>query len=65
MSQTAAKPEHFIALDSWRGICALMLAVYHFPINGWMDTNGLISNSKMFVDFFFVLSGFVIAANYA
>lgn len=65
MSQTAAKPKHFIALDSWRGICALMVALYHFPIGGWMDTNGLISNSQMFVDFFFVLSGFVIAANYA
>lgn len=65
MRNSIGKPRHFIALDSWRGICALMVALYHFPIGGWMDTNGLISNSRMFVDFFFVLSGFVIAANYS
>ncbi|MEM7330203.1 MAG: acyltransferase [Pseudomonadota bacterium] len=65
MNQAVGKPKHFIALDSWRGLCALMVALYHFPIGGWMDSNGLIANSRMFVDFFFVLSGFVIAANYA
>lgn len=65
MGQSVGKPKHFVALDSWRGICALMVALYHFPVGGWMDANGFISNSLMFVDFFFVLSGFVIAANYA
>lgn len=64
MYQSKTKPGHYIALDSWRGICALMVAIYHFPVGGWMDANALISNSLLFVDFFFVLSGFVIAANY-
>ena len=41
-----------------------MVALYHFPATGWIETNSIINNSRMFVDFFFVLSGFVIAANY-
>ena len=50
----------FDVLDGWRDVAALMVAVFHF--------NGLhhgffvpfVANSYLFVDFFFVLSGFVI-----
>jgi len=52
-------------LDGLRGICALMLVFFHF---GHRDTiltsNFLIRRSDLFVDFFFVLSGFVISLNY-
>jgi peptidoglycan/LPS O-acetylase OafA/YrhL len=55
---------HFIALDSWRGIAALMVAVYHFTTASMLSKSMLVQYSWLFVDFFFVLSGFVIAANY-
>ena len=57
--------ERFETLDSWRGICALLVALFHFPAAGWLEKNGFINGSFLFVDFFFVLSGFVIAHAYA
>lgn len=50
-----------MALDSWRGICALAVAMFHFPIAGSLRDFPLFSHGYLFVDFFFVLSGFVIA----
>ena len=58
------QPDRFEALDSWRGICACMVALYHFRIYSHVSAMPLVENSFLFVDFFFVLSGFVIAANY-
>ena len=54
----------FEALDSWRGICALLVALLHFEANTNLRGFSFFQNSFLFVDFFFVLSGFVIAANY-
>lgn len=54
----------FIALDGWRGIAAAMVALHHFTTSGWSTGTPLVRNAYLFVDFFFVLSGFVIAANY-
>jgi peptidoglycan/LPS O-acetylase OafA/YrhL len=50
----------FTALDSWRGICALIVAAFHFPILGLIKGQPLVEHAYLFVDFFFVLSGFVI-----
>ena len=54
----------FAALDALRGLCACLVCIFHFkvlsPVAGW----AFIRESWQFVDFFFVLSGFVIAANY-
>ena len=61
----AVAAERFEVLDSWRGICALLVAMFHFPAVGWLETNSFISGSFLFVDFFFVLSGFVIAHAYS
>ncbi len=58
------KPDRFLALDSWRGLCACAVALYHFGAVSHLQSLGLIRASYLFVDFFFVLSGFVIAANY-
>lgn len=55
----------FEALDGWRGICACMVVLFHFPGYSPLNTSNLIRNSYLFVDFFFVLSGFVIALNYS
>lgn len=54
----------FVALDSWRGICALLVALFHVPIPGLVHRCTLVANGYLFVDFFFVLSGFVIASVY-
>ena len=50
----------FEALDSWRGICALIVAAFHFPIMGLIKGQPVVEHAYLFVDFFFVLSGFVI-----
>lgn len=61
-----AKIERFETLDSWRGICAVMVVIYHFSflVNAEMLHNRLLSNAYLFVDFFFVLSGFVVCHAY-
>jgi peptidoglycan/LPS O-acetylase OafA/YrhL len=51
-------------LDSWRGVCALLVALFHFPVMGALGGNAFMRGSFLFVDFFFVLSGFVIAHSY-
>jgi peptidoglycan/LPS O-acetylase OafA/YrhL len=54
----------FIALDSWRGICACLVALMHFDVYSHFHFLTFYDNGYLFVDFFFVLSGFVISANY-
>lgn len=54
----------FSVLDSWRGLAALTVALYRFPTDGRLFASPLVVNSYLFVDFFFVLSGFVIAHAY-
>jgi peptidoglycan/LPS O-acetylase OafA/YrhL len=54
----------FEVLDSLRGICAVVVVLYHFVPYHWLFQSTVVSNGWMFVDFFFVLSGFVISASY-
>lgn len=56
--------KRFVALDSLRGICAIMVAIYHFSAKSYLADVPFIENGYLFVDFFFVLSGFVIASSY-
>lgn len=59
--------QRFVALDSWRGIAALMVALFHLDLydpHSHLHALPFLRNSYLFVDFFFVLSGFVIAASY-
>src|SRR5437879_7321 len=59
--------DRFVVLDSWRGIAACVVALGHLDLlSPYRHVHGVpfLSNSWLFVDFFFVLSGFVIAANY-
>jgi peptidoglycan/LPS O-acetylase OafA/YrhL len=68
----AAPTRFYGALDGWRGVCACLVALYHFRAPGAMGVftrshvsgNALIESAYLFTDFFFVLSGFVMAANY-
>ena len=50
-------------LESLRGIAAISVAFLHFNYGSHFN-NIFISNAWLMVDFFFVLSGFVIAMNY-
>jgi len=53
-------------LESLRGIAALTVALFHFrsSSNSVLISNPFVQNGWVMVDFFFVLSGFVIAYNY-
>ena len=53
-----------MALDSWRGIAACLVALFHLDAYSHLYDVHFLRNCWLFVDFFFVLSGFVIAANY-
>jgi len=50
-------------LESLRGIAALTVAIFHFD-NGSVLNNSFTKNGWLMVDFFFILSGFVISLNY-
>ncbi len=54
----------YAALDALRGVCALCVCLFHFKVNSPIASWSFIHGSWLFVDFFFVLSGFVIALNY-
>lgn len=62
--------KRFEALDSFRGIAALMVAFYHFMVMDIRQPDSanvgivLIENLWLFTDFFFVLSGFVLSYRY-
>jgi peptidoglycan/LPS O-acetylase OafA/YrhL len=51
------------SLEGGRGIAALIVALYHLKIGA--DYFSVIRNGYLFVDLFFVLSGFVICAAYS
>jgi peptidoglycan/LPS O-acetylase OafA/YrhL len=56
-----AKDHAFSALDGLRGVAAISIVVYHYSQNlGWE----LLPNAYLAVDFFFLLSGFVLAHAY-
>jgi peptidoglycan/LPS O-acetylase OafA/YrhL len=64
MLTTGAVTHRYEALDGLRGLCALCVCLFHFRANGPIASADFVRGSWLFVDFFFVLSGFVIAASY-
>lgn len=62
----AARPGavRFEALDGWRGLCALWIVLYHFRAVSHVYDWLWVRTGDIAVDFFFVLSGFVIAHAY-
>ena len=63
-SGTMTSQHRYTVLDAWRGVCALLVTVVHIPLNHrFQGTEGFL-NMQMFVDFFFVLSGFVMCHAY-
>ncbi|CAI3789997.1 hypothetical protein AHFPHNDE_03706 [Pseudomonas sp. MM227] len=59
-----ASGQRFHALDSLRGICALAVVLYHLHVVGSVTELAFFRSADLFVDFFFVLSGFVITHAY-
>jgi peptidoglycan/LPS O-acetylase OafA/YrhL len=57
-------PARFRVLDSWRGVAAVLVVLYHGVFLGALNDNAFVRGGYLFVDFFFVLSGFVIAHAY-
>mgnify|MGYP001378183259 CR=1 FL=1 len=53
----------YYSLDGLRGIAAVCVALMHFPILNHVTNLEFLKNSYLFVDLFFVISGFVIAGN--
>ena len=54
-------------LDGLRGVFSLMIVIFHFDESltiKALTSNFFVDGSFLFVDFFFVLSGFVISTNY-
>lgn len=56
--------QRFDVLDSLRGLCALLVVFFHLPVSSHLHPLALFRHGYLFVDFFFVLSGFVIAHAY-
>lgn len=56
--------QRFHALDGTRGLAAICVFLYHAKNNTILTENFFVRESPFFVEFFFVLSGFVISYNY-
>ena len=57
------KKDKYLALESLRGGAAISVAIHHFYIGSHFNV-AFTMYAWLMVDFFFVLSGFVIALNY-
>jgi len=56
--------KRFVEIDSLRGMAAVLVAVYHFRISNFFSSTEFVRSSWIFVDYFFVLSGFIISHIY-
>ncbi|MCF6221993.1 MAG: acyltransferase, partial [Robiginitomaculum sp.] len=57
-------PTYFAALDGFRGVLALMIAVYHTMWMSHANSSDLLTNGPVLVDIFFVFSGFLMFTLY-
>jgi len=63
-SQRPDAPSFFASLESLRGVAAFIVVLYHAVWMNWVTSLHLVQNGALMVDFFFVLSGFVIFHSY-
>jgi len=56
--------QRFLVLDSFRGLFAVFVVLYHMNIVNSITTTDFFRGSWLFVEFFFVLSGFVLTHGY-
>jgi peptidoglycan/LPS O-acetylase OafA/YrhL len=62
--QTNSTSVRFEALDALRGLCALLVVLFHIPIYHALKGTGAFANLQFCVDMFFALSGFVLCHAY-
>jgi peptidoglycan/LPS O-acetylase OafA/YrhL len=56
--------KRFHVLDSFCGIAALFVVLFHMHYMGAISESIFFRNSNLFVEFFFILSGFVLTHSY-
>jgi peptidoglycan/LPS O-acetylase OafA/YrhL len=56
--------QRFTTLDSFRGVCALLVVFYHLHVVGSFIELPFFRHAEVLLNFFFVLSGFVLAHTY-
>lgn len=63
---TAPAKDHYVILDGLRGVASLMVVVFHLfeAYSGGSPQKQIINHGYLAVDFFFLLSGFVVAYAY-
>ncbi|MEJ1157562.1 acyltransferase family protein [Prosthecomicrobium sp. N25] len=64
-NRAAAAQGKFEALDSLRGVAAVLVALFHFLFAGYHHDLAIVRNGSIGVPMFFVLSGFVVCHAYA
>jgi len=57
--------QKFRVLESWRGICAMGVVLFHISLASHVHGFTPVRNANLGVDFFFVLSGFVLGHAYS
>lgn len=65
MFDSSPAKNRFEVLDSFRGICAICVVFFHMTIINGLATLTFFKGSAIFVEFFFVLSGFVLSHGFA
>ena len=64
LEQRASVATRFETLDALRGVCALLVVLFHIPIYHSLKDIGAFGNLQFCVDLFFALSGFVLCHAY-
>ncbi len=64
MSTYITSKQRYEILDGLRGVAAIMVLIYHICEPHWGQTTQPVAHGYLAVDFFFVLSGFVIGYAY-
>lgn len=60
----SADRHHFVALDGFRGVLALFVAVYHTIWLSWPNSTAFLDNGAVIIDLFFAFSGFLMFTLY-